>query len=146
MGATLTPPGVPVGPAEREAVQLAQRRLAIGKANRIRFGRIALIARVSGLGPRDSSLLAADMIEDPPELLASTRLHDFLCEIRRVGPSGADKICRATKVYPLTVLGKLAPGDRAAVCAVLRMRSQQISLTDGRANTLEPVNQRGGAR
>src|SRR5947209_8293698 len=89
------------------------------EAQRVRLGRAALMRQLAGLSFAESVGMAAEIVEDPPDLLASMMVGRLLERVTRVGPGTADRLMAAARVSPVAELGGLPPTKRAALAAVL---------------------------
>jgi hypothetical protein len=81
------------------ATSVADRRVALLRANEIRLGRARLRASVRALPPDEGLLRLAELFRDPPEELASAIAIDVLSWARRMGGSMAEKLW-ARALYP----------------------------------------------
>ena len=119
MGTTIMPPTTGLSPE-----MLAQKRQALAKAERIRLGRAILLRRMSALSRRESCAMAADLVEDVPDVLMTLPMLDFLARVRRVGDTTAEKLMAAARVGLSVTVGSATPRQRAALAGALRLRAE----------------------
>lgn len=102
----------------------AQPLSALMEANRIRLGRAILLRRLVDLPPRDGCRMAADIVEDPPEVLGSLAVLPLLIRVRSISAGSAGRILEACEVPELTRLRDLTPRWRAGLVSALRIRAE----------------------
>ena len=114
MGSTLIPPTADD--------KLAQRHRSLREANRVRQARAALLGRMAQAPIAESCQMAADIAWDPPEVLRSMPVYDFLLRVRGVREVGATRLLEACQIPEMTSLGTLTMRQRSALESVLRSR------------------------
>lgn len=109
-------------------------------ANRVKHARAALLHRMYLMAPRQSHLFAADLLEDPPEVLATLTLERFLRRVRaheprngeqrRAAPSASrverryvKRILGVSAVDGGRRLGELSESELLELAFVLRVRA-----------------------
>lgn len=104
----------------------------LAEANRIRLGRAALLRRMWDRSPSESASFAAELVEDPPDVLCTMTALALVEKVRRVGPQAAERLLRAAGVPPAARLDGLTARQRAALAGALRFRAA-LSEKTGRA-------------
>lgn len=97
-----------------EDARLAQRMTALAAANDIRTKRKELKERMA-VGQED----ARELLAQPPELIATVEIGEFLKWIPRVGKSKAREIARKARVSPSRPLVNLSPRERTELAQLL---------------------------
>jgi hypothetical protein len=136
MSTTTVPFGAPVGPLERQRLIDAQRARGLQAAMRVSMGRRALLDRLHALPPSKSCDMAAEILEDVPEVLASLRVGVLFRSVRRMFGRTAERMCEVSGVDEKTTLAALTGRQRAALIALLRMRAWSSAGSDASIGSL----------
>ncbi len=96
------------------------RHLAL--ANSVRSARKLKLDEIRSLEDRESSELAASLIESPPDYFRSLLLYDLLSAVKHVGRSKARTILRKTEVPAYLTVGELTDRQREVVVSRLMRR------------------------
>ncbi len=130
----------PAAPATPQGRARAQRAEALELANLVRLARACwrrrLATRPDAIASRD---LAAEILEDVPEVLAGMDLGDLLGACKGVGPRGVERLARAASVRPSKTLRALTPRQRAMLIGALRLRNRHAHARDLEARVEPPV-------
>lgn len=109
------------------------------RANEIKRARAALLHRMYLLAPRESSLFAAEVLEDVPDVLRTLTLDGFLDRVRlhsatqgarQVRPSGGKsdrlgtrRLIESADVEAWKALGDLSEDERSRLAFALEIRA-----------------------
>jgi hypothetical protein len=117
MGSTLIPPGDAI------AAQMRRRR-SLANANHTRAARAALMRRLANRSPAESCRMAADLVNDPPEVLQTMTAFDLLEHVRQIGGPTARRILSDCDVPELQPLLAMPANERIALESALRNRAE----------------------
>src|SRR5258706_191677 len=116
MGSTLAPPAVEMSPRER------QYREALERANHVRCARAAIKRRLAEQpDKRASCTMCAEILTDPPEVLANMTVVELLMSCRRIGMVATRKILTAARASDLRQLHALSADERGRLIGALSM-------------------------
>jgi hypothetical protein len=137
MGSTLVPPKV------LPDDDMTTRRLEhLAKANAVKTARRVLLARMYQSEPAVSCRMAAEMVEDPPDVLRALDVDEFLRSVARRPvrrPDGSRRSCRgrmsraaqgwlaAAGVTDVRSLAALTVRQRVSLAAVLRLAAARAT-------------------
>ena len=71
---------------------------------------------------RAHELTVRELLESPPACLGNVRVYDVLRRIPSLNKSGAERVCRKAKLWPLWPYGTLTHEDRQAIITHLPPR------------------------
>jgi hypothetical protein len=100
-----------------------QRRDALALANRIRMGRAALKREMRALPRAQSCRMAADLVAEMPEIVASMLALELLRPVKGIGSDTAPRILKKCGIGLSRTLESLTTRQRQALESALRDRA-----------------------
>lgn len=103
-------------------VDAPQYMRALEQANHVRLARSALKRRLAAQPTKQASCtMCAEVLEDPPEVLANMTVAELLMACRRIGMIETRKILMSARMSELKRLNALTSMQRASLISALNM-------------------------
>jgi hypothetical protein len=120
MGSTIAPPQFAAG--STLPVDAPQYMRALEQANQVRLARAVFKRRLAAQPDRRASCeMCAELVTDPPDVLANMMVMQLLMSCRQIGMTATRKMLRIAHVPELRRLDSLTRDQRQRLATALRM-------------------------